>query len=98
VGSAFTVDVSGVKPNVFGILLQGMSQVNQRYPWGYVLVGAPGYYRTYVTSLASGACQTIVPVLPAMAGTTVNYQYLVRDKGYGGNVQCSNGLAVTFCP
>lgn len=80
------------------VLFSGDNQANSAQIWGTILVGAPNFIRTWTTTNGQGKASVVLPILPAMVGTTRYFQYAVRDPGFGGNVQGSNGLVVTFCP
>ena len=54
--------------------------------------------RTTLTTNALGQNTFPVAITGAMVGTTRYFQYVTRDPGFGGNLQASDGLAVTFCP
>ncbi len=95
---SFYIVLTGAKPNQFCCMLSGDSQASVPYAWGTVLVGAPNFLRTYSATNGSGGCSINIPITSGMVGTTKYYQYVARDAGYGGDVQASNGLMVTFCP
>lgn len=96
--SAFGVTLTGGTPSQFAVLFSGGSQAAVTVTWGTILVGPPNFLRTYLSTDTSGGAFLGIPVAPAMVGTTSFYQYVVRDPGFGGDVQASNGLSVTFCP
>ncbi|MFG0317792.1 MAG: hypothetical protein ACF8XB_11000 [Planctomycetota bacterium JB042] len=94
----FAVTVSGAKPNSFTFMLEGDNVGNNVQPWGTIVVAGPNFFRTITTTNGLGEASVVIPVLPAMVGTTKRYQYVTRDPGFGGNLQASDGLEVTFCP
>ncbi|MFG0316807.1 MAG: hypothetical protein ACF8XB_06005, partial [Planctomycetota bacterium JB042] len=95
---SFSIDLTGGNPSSFCVLFSGLSPGSNVQPWGTILVAGPSFFRTY--SSTNGAVNASVPILipPSLAGVTMHYQYAVRDPGFGGNVQGSDALAVTFCP
>ncbi len=95
---AFSIDLAGGKPSQFCVMFSGQSQASVPYSWGTMLIGAPNFLRTYSSTNASGACSILITITSGMVGQTYYYQYGVRDAGYGGDVQASNAVGVTFCP
>ncbi|MBI4880036.1 MAG: hypothetical protein HY812_10330 [Planctomycetes bacterium] len=94
----FYITLTGARPNMFAVLLKGMSQASVPYSWGTVLVGAPSYVRVYTTTNGLGEASLQETITPAMVGQTWYYQFLARDPGYGGDVQAGDGMYITYCP
>lgn len=94
----FAITGSGYLPNSFAFLLAGASQKQIAKPWGILWVGGPNFTRTKTTTDGSGNCSVTLVITPSMVGTTLNFEWVVRDPGFGGNLQHSPGLSVTFCP
>ena len=94
----FAVTVSGVPTNGFTFLLSGDNSADITHPWGKIYVAGPNFFRTVTTTNGLGEASVVIPISPAMVGTTRYYSYVSRDPGFGGNLQSANGLAVTFCP
>lgn len=96
--STFAVTVSGANPSSFTFMLSGDSVGNNPVAWGTIIVAGPNFIRTTSTINGAGEGAVHVPVTPSMVGTSRYFQYVTRDPGFGGNLQASNGLKVTFCP
>ena len=96
--NAWAVTVTGVLPNSFGVLFAGDGLNTNSVPWGDIYPSGPNFTRTVTFSDGAGDASITVPVVPAMAGTTRHFQYAFRDPGFGGNVQHSEAMSVTFCP
>lgn len=94
---SFSIDGAGYLPNSFGVLLAGDSVGSNVQTWGIIQVAGPNLIRTYLVSDGAGNVSAPTPVTPAMVGTTRYFMYAGRDPGFGGNVQHSDGLQVTFC-
>lgn len=94
----FSIDLTGGNPNSFCVLFSGLSQGSNVVPWGTILVAGPSFIRTYTATNGQTDASVAITISPSLAGVTMYYQYAVRDPGFGGNVQGSDGLAVTFCP
>lgn len=93
----FAITASGFRPNSFAVLLTGTKAVNVQKPWGTLYVG--GFTtRTLFTTDANGQATIPIVITPSMVGTTDYFENIVRDPGFGGNLQHGNGLQVTYCP
>jgi len=97
-GDSIDVQVTGGNPSSFCVLFEGSSLGNNVVPWGTILVAGPGFLRHYTATDAGGNASVVFPVVPALSGTTLYFQYAIRDPGFGGNIQASDGLQVDFCP
>lgn len=97
-GGGFAVTLTGGNPNSFAFLLSGASKKSVQKPWGTLLVGGPAFTRTVTTTDGNGQASVSVPIQPSQVGYTRYFQYVVRDPGFGGNLQASDGLEVIYCP
>jgi len=98
VGGTVDVTLTGGNANSFTVVFSGQSEGSNQTPWGEILVAGPDFLRWYTSTDGLGAAAVSIPVTPAMAGLTYYFQYAVRDPGFGGNIQASDGLKVTICP
>lgn len=93
----FALIGAGLKPSSFVVLMTGTIPAEITTAWGQILVAGP-VTRTWTTSDGNGEVSMPITVTPAMVGTNATYQFIGRDPGFGGNLQSSDGLAVSFCP
>ncbi|MBI4878278.1 MAG: hypothetical protein HY812_01270, partial [Planctomycetes bacterium] len=94
----FAVALTGGNTGQFTVLFSGDTQASTIYPWGELLVGPPNFLRTYAMTDYMGRATVNIPISAAMVGTSKCFQFAVRDKGFGGDVQASDGLQITFLP
>ncbi len=93
----FAVAGAGFRPNVLGVLFTGDQQGQNVEGWGTIWTG--GFVtRTYVLADAAGAVSVAIPVTASLVGKSFCYEFAARDPGFGGDVQHSDALQVTFCP
>jgi len=95
----FVVVGTGFKAASFAWILAGGGVGSNVQPFGTILVMGPGYTRTLAgTTDVVGDVALAWPVIAAMVGTTQNFQWAVRDPGWGGGITLSQGLTATYCP
>ncbi|MFG0320340.1 MAG: PKD domain-containing protein [Planctomycetota bacterium JB042] len=94
----FAITLAGAPAGASAVLFTGSAQASSAQPWGTILVGGSPFTRTWTVTDAGGAASIGVPIVAGLIGQTRTFQYAIRDPGFGGNVQGSNGLQVTFCP
>lgn len=93
----FTVTASGFNPNSFAVMFTGTATATTPTPWGTILVG--GFVtRTIFFTDASGAGSIPITIQPSQIGFTRRFQCVVRDPGFGGNVQAGDAITAQFCP
>ncbi|MFG0317764.1 MAG: PQQ-dependent sugar dehydrogenase [Planctomycetota bacterium JB042] len=94
---AFAVTATGFNPNSFGVVFTGTQTATSAVAWGTILVG--GFVtRTYFNTDGNGQASIPVPILASQIGFTRHFQAVVRDPGFGGNVQAGSAITAKFCP
>ena len=93
----FALVGAGFASNSFVVLMTGTQATEVTTAWGHILVGGP-VTRTWTQSDGQGELVFPISVTAAMVGSTAAYQFIGRDPGFGGNLQASDGLLVSFCP
>ncbi|MFH0946181.1 MAG: hypothetical protein V2A76_13355 [Planctomycetota bacterium] len=96
--SSFAVTLTGVLPNVLGIAMAGQGTGTLVRPYGTILIDYPRFIWSYYMTDATGGYTTHFPVTTGMAGETWYMQFAAQDPGFGGGVQLSDGIEITFCP
>lgn len=96
--SSFAVRLSGVRPNALSVGLFGQGVGNLVMPYGTILVDQPRFIWTLFFSDPSGGFTTSFGITAGMAGETWYMQTGTHDPGFGGGVQLSDALEITFCP
>ena len=94
----FAIRLSGVRPNMIGAAMAGQGVCSLVMPYGTILIVEPRFFWSLFFNDPSGGFTTSFPVTAGMAGQTWNVQFATRDPGFGGGVQLSDGMAITFCP
>jgi len=94
---AFQITASGFNPNSFAVMFTGTTNVGTVVPWGQVQVG--GFViRTIFATDGNGEASVSVPIMPSQIGFTRHFQCVVRDPGFGGNVQAGSAVTAKYCP
>lgn len=96
--TSFALTLTGGPGQASTVLFTGGGQASSVQSWGTILVGGAPFTRTWLSTDASGAAAVQVPIVAGLVGQTRTFQFAVRDPGFGGNVQASDALQVTFCP
>ena len=92
----FAITLSGGIPSTLCVLLESMGQASDPAAFGTLWVASP-FVRIPNTTDGAGNSTYVVPSVPAMAGMTLYYEWVIRDA-VAGNAQHSGGLEVTYCP
>jgi len=96
--SSFAVRLSGVLPNVLGVAMAGQGLGNLVMPYGTILIDEPRFNWTLLLTDGSGGYTSSFRVTTGMAGETWYMQFGAHDPGFGGGVQLSNAIELSFCP
>lgn len=96
----FTLEVSGLTPDNFGIVFYGDASAELPFGGHFVYIAGP------ITRLPpagpsspTGTVSQPIPIDPGLVGTTRFYQYWGRDPGAGdgSGIELSSALQVPFC-
>ncbi|MFG0315773.1 MAG: FG-GAP repeat domain-containing protein [Planctomycetota bacterium JB042] len=96
-GPGFTVVGEGFTPNSFAVLFTGIGQGNVPTS-GFTIHIGQVLTRTLGQTDANGRVEFQVPISAGQVGFTRTFQVVVRDPGFGGNVQGGNAIQTVFCP
>jgi len=109
-GNGFSLEATGVVPNVFGIFFYGGAQLQAPFGDGFRCAGGTGTHRLHplVQADGSGAVTRLLDLTaPPLSsgsgaitpGSTWNFQLWYRDIAAGGaGFNTSDGLSATFAP
>jgi len=94
----FAVTLTGGPANAFTVLFSASGQAQNNVGWGTILVGGSPFTRTMMNLDGNGTVDVLIPITGNLIGLTRTFQFACRDPGFGGNVQASDALQVTYCP